>query len=161
MRAQADYDERLRVPRWWWPVGFALGGMLAAELHAGRDGVLAVLPYALVGAALLAGLLALGHARVRVTGTTLHAAGAHLPLEHAGQVTVLDRAELRPLLGAAGDPAAYVLLRSWLPGAVRVEVVDPADPTPYWLVSSRRPEQLAAAVERGRADARARAARRD
>jgi hypothetical protein len=29
---------------------------------------------------------------------------------------------------------------------VRVTVRDARDPAPYWLVSSRRPEQLAAAV---------------
>jgi hypothetical protein len=29
---------------------------------------------------------------------------------------------------------------------VRVEVVDPQDPTPYWLVSTRRPDDLARAL---------------
>ena len=32
---------------------------------------------------------------------------------------------------------------------VRVPVEDPADPAPYWLVSSRRPDQLAAALRAG------------
>jgi hypothetical protein len=29
---------------------------------------------------------------------------------------------------------------------VRVELTDPEDPTPYWLVSSRRPDALARAL---------------
>jgi hypothetical protein len=31
---------------------------------------------------------------------------------------------------------------------VRVEITDPADPAPYWLVSSRRPVELAEALSR-------------
>lgn len=44
------------------------------------------------------------------------------------------------------DPRAYLMLRGWIPGVVKVELNDPADPTPYWLVSSRRPDQLARAI---------------
>jgi hypothetical protein len=33
-----------------------------------------------------------------------------------------------------------------VPGGVRVDVADDDDPTPYWLVSSRRPAALAAAL---------------
>jgi Protein of unknown function (DUF3093) len=30
--------------------------------------------------------------------------------------------------------------------AVEITLADPADPVPYWLVSTRRPQQLAAAL---------------
>jgi hypothetical protein len=33
---------------------------------------------------------------------------------------------------------------------VLAEVVDPADPTPYWFVASRHPDRLRAAVEAAR-----------
>ncbi|PID54264.1 MAG: hypothetical protein CSB46_03540 [Micrococcales bacterium] len=33
-----------------------------------------------------------------------------------------------------------------LSGVVRIGLDDPSDPTPYWLVSSRNPQALAAAV---------------
>ena len=32
-------------------------------------------------------------------------------------------------------------------GGIRVDVADPTDPTPYWLVSSRHPEAVAAGLE--------------
>jgi cation diffusion facilitator CzcD-associated flavoprotein CzcO len=44
-----------------------------------------------------------------------------------------------------------VATRSWLPLAVRVEVVDPDDDTPYWLVGTRQPRELAAALQTHRA----------
>jgi hypothetical protein len=31
---------------------------------------------------------------------------------------------------------------------VRVDLEDPLDPTPYWLLSTRRPQELAAALAR-------------
>jgi hypothetical protein len=39
-----------------------------------------------------------------------------------------------------------MLLRSYVPTALRVEVTDPADPTPYLYLSTRDPEALAAAI---------------
>jgi hypothetical protein len=39
-----------------------------------------------------------------------------------------------------------MLVRGWIPGVVRVELRDPEDPTPYWIVSSRRPQELAKAL---------------
>lgn len=43
-----------------------------------------------------------------------------------------------------------MLLRGYVPRAVRVEVTDPADPTPYVYLSTRDPEGLAAAIRRAR-----------
>ena len=43
-----------------------------------------------------------------------------------------------------------MLLRSYIPTALRVEVTDPADPTPYLYLSTREPEGLAAALEEAR-----------
>ena len=43
------------------------------------------------------------------------------------------------LRGRGIDPRAYLCQRAWLPAGVKVQVVDPADPTPYWLISSRQP----------------------
>jgi hypothetical protein len=44
-----------------------------------------------------------------------------------------------------------MLLRSYVPTALKVEVTDPDDPTPYIYVSTRSPERLAAALEAVRA----------
>jgi hypothetical protein len=52
--------------------------------------------------------------------------------------------------GPAADARAYLLLRPYLKRAVKVQITDPADPTPYWLVSSRHPEALAGALNAAR-----------
>jgi hypothetical protein len=43
--------------------------------------------------------------------------------------------------------------RPWVKGAVQVHLDDPADPTPYWVVSSRNPTALASALLAERAEA--------
>lgn len=83
---------------------------------------------------------------VQVDDRVLRAGQARLPLEHVGRVRVLSHEELRALQGVSADTRAYRCVRSWLPRALVVEVVDPSDPHPYWLVSSRDPEQVAAAL---------------
>ncbi|OIQ81928.1 hypothetical protein GALL_363020 [mine drainage metagenome] len=83
---------------------------------------------------------------VQVVDDELRAGAAHIPLRLLGAVTVLDRPGVRHAMGPELDARAYVCLRSWVDGAVRVEVVDPEDPTPYWIVSSRWPDALAEAI---------------
>ena len=48
--------------------------------------------------------------------------------------------------GVDADARAYLLLRPYLKRAVKVEITDPADPAPYWLVSTRHADALVRAL---------------
>jgi hypothetical protein len=48
-----------------------------------------------------------------------------------------------------------MMARPYLPRAVYIAIDDPASHIPYWLVGTRRPEELAAAIEAARPAARA------
>ena len=41
---------------------------------------------------------------------------------------------------------AYLCIRGWIDPVVRIDITDPSDRTPYWLTSTRRPEELTAAL---------------
>jgi len=71
-------------------------------------------------------------------------------VRHLGEVSALDAESLRQLAGREADARAYLLLRPYLSHGVRLDVADPADPAPYWLVGSRHPVQLVAAIEAAR-----------
>ena len=144
------HDERLAVPAWWAGPAVVAVLVFGALLHGGLGPVRALLSYGGVALALAVGLAAASTARVRVADGVLEAGRARLPLDVVAAVHPLDRAQTRRALGPEGDPTAYVVFRAWVPGSVLVELADPDDPTPYWLVSTRRPEALAAAVEGGR-----------
>ena len=62
----------------------------------------------------------------------------------------LDAAASHRVAGVDADARAYLLLRPYVKRSVQVPVQDPADPAPYWLVSTRRPDRLAAALTRPR-----------
>ncbi|MFC4555897.1 DUF3093 domain-containing protein [Georgenia faecalis] len=83
---------------------------------------------------------------VAVRDGRLHAGRAHVDVRFLGVPEVLDDTELRRALGPGADARAYVCHRPWARAAVRVPLLDPADPAPYWLVASTRPGDLARAL---------------
>ena len=146
--AADSFRERLTTPWWSWVVAFSWALTLAVAYgHAIATPVGVV-----VGVAAFA-LASLGLARVAtvvaVSEGGLTAGQARLPWEAIGQVEVLDAAAAKRRRGTGADSRAFVLLRGWVPTAVSVTVDDTQDPTPYWYVSSRNPQQLAAALLRG------------
>ena len=42
------------------------------------------------------------------------------------------------------------MIRGWVDPVVRVGIEDPDDPVPYWLISTRRPEDLIRALDEAR-----------
>lgn len=143
---EARYAERLVVAWWIWPCALAAAGLMAAEIHLGSDGLRGWLPYAVLIPATGALLWWLGRLRVRIDGGELWVDDAHIPLEHLVAAEPLDAAAKQQALGRELHPFAFVVHRPWVRGAVRIVLDDPADPTPYWVVSSRRPEALVAAL---------------
>jgi len=83
---------------------------------------------------------------VEVSDGVLRAGSARIPVSLLGPAEALDVASMRHELGPGLDARAYVCLRAWARTGVRVTLDDPADPTPYWLVSTRRPELLVQAL---------------
>jgi hypothetical protein len=148
------YRERLRVPASWWllPVAAALSMWLAFQHAYGP--VVSVPVAVVVVAGVGGGLLAYGRATVAVEDGAFVAGRARLPLWAVGRVDVLPAVEAQAARGPGADPRAYLLIRGYVGPMVRVGVDDPADPVPYWLVSTRRPQQLAAALEAARDDAK-------
>ncbi|MBD8077975.1 DUF3093 domain-containing protein [Cellulosimicrobium arenosum] len=83
---------------------------------------------------------------VSVEDGTFRAGRAHIPVALLGTVTMLDPEAMRRQLGPSLDARAFVCLRAWARTGVHVVIEDEKDPTPYWLVSTRRPESLARAL---------------
>jgi hypothetical protein len=140
------YRERLWVAWWAWPVALATAAFFAAELGIGAAALRHPLTYVVVCGAVALGLAALGRIRIMVDGSELRVDDARLPLDVIADVRAVDAATRRDLLGRDADPLAFVIQRPWIPGGVRIDLDDPTDPTPYWYVSSRQPERLAAAL---------------
>ena len=140
------YSERLGVPLRWWVQGTMLVATLWLAVVVAVPGVAAWIVTATALALLGLGLWSYGNARVVIDGGTFRAGRAHIAAAYVGAATALDADETRRVAGVEADARAYLVLRPYLKRAVRVEIVDPSDPTPYWLVCTRHPEELVAAL---------------
>lgn len=173
------YHERLWAPWPWWLAGLAVIVILGDELATQFGWLTGIAIYAVLVGAWAALLLSWSRPRVEVAGGELSAGGARLPLAAAGEVSPLDRAQTRAMIGPRADPSAFLLIRPYLRQAVyvgvtgpaagtvrrrrlrwrrwraRIEVTEHALAAPYWLVGTRHPGELAAAIARARPTARA------
>lgn len=146
----SPYRERLVVPVLWWLLLAGLAGSAWLVYHQvyGPSVSLPVLGGVFVLGALA--LLAYGRLLVAVDGDGVTVGRARLPLTALGPAEALTGDAARTARGPGLDPRAYVAIRGYVPGVVRIGVDDDADPTPYWLVSTRRPERLVAVLEAAR-----------
>ncbi|MQA63902.1 MAG: DUF3093 family protein [Actinophytocola sp.] len=146
-RASGAYSERLYVAWWGWLLPLATAVLIAAEIHLGYPGVRAWLPYVIAVPLAIALLVVLGRTRITIDGEDadreLGVADARLPVRFIGEVDVIDKHGKRKAMGPDLDPAAYLVHRGWVGPLVRVHLIDPDDPTPYWLFSTRKPQRVA------------------
>jgi hypothetical protein len=82
--------------------------------------------------------------RISIDQRELRIDKAHIELKYLGKVTVLDSDAMRLLRTRDADPAAFLAIKFWASKGIKIEVTDPRDSTPYWLVTSKRGENLAA-----------------
>jgi hypothetical protein len=110
-----------------------------------------IAPLSIVGGFVSAGLfysialiIFVGRApRIVVTDTTLRAGRATIDRRFLGDVRPVTESE-RP--AAIADARTWKLIRAWIPTGVVLSINDPADPTPSWYLTTRNPEELAAAL---------------
>lgn len=140
------YRERLRVPVGWWlitAVGLVTLWVVIA-VPAGNIAALVVTAVAALAAGVL--LVTYGGAVVEVDQATLRAGPATIERSYLGAAEALTGDAARRARGVDCDARAFLLLRPYLSAAVRVEIADPDDPAPYWLIATRHPDRLAGAL---------------
>lgn len=144
------YHEKLRAPVSWWVIAlvFGLTFVTAVGFYLG--------PWVAAGAGVVttAGIAvalgSIGRTAVLVDERGVTVGRSLLEWPYVGEVQVLDAPATHDRLGPGADARALVVQRPYIAESVEVAIADPADPHPYWLVSSRQPAQLAAAIVRGR-----------
>lgn len=67
---------------------------------------------------------------------------AHIELRYLGATTVLPKSEFLIARSRSLDPAAFPALIYWIAEGVRIDINDARDKTPYWLISTKRGEEL-------------------
>jgi membrane protein implicated in regulation of membrane protease activity len=139
------YTEKLWPNFWIWLVsaGFSSAGILMLAPISIAAGITA----AVVMFAIISVLLVLSTPTITVTASTLRVGRATIERSFIGTVTAFRRAEATAERGTRLNGLAFKCIRGWVDPVVRIEITDPTDRTPYWLASTRHPEQLIAALE--------------
>ena len=146
------FIEHRHVPLWWWVIiaFFVFSAGFATWWYLGLRNALLLT----AGVAIVVGwvVFAWGRSPVRVDAEALSVGPNRVEWEWTAAVTAFDREGTERLLGPEADPRAFLQMRPWLHEAVRVEIDDPADPHPYWLVGTRDASALCAAIDAARTE---------
>lgn len=144
----AIYKERL-YPSVSFSIALALSGpmVLLASLPFGSGLAIALGLLVPLGLIAIVQLLA---PSITVAEGRLIADRISIPVSALGKASMLTKEEFSKALGPKADPRAQLMIRGYVSGGVKIEVADPEDPTPYLLISSRNPEQLAIALDANR-----------
>lgn len=106
---------------------------------------------AAIGYTVIVVLLIIGSPRIEVTDALFLAGRAKLPVANVGEASGFVGAEATAERGPRLDARAWLVIRGWVSPVVKVIVEDESDPAPYWLVSTRHPKELVAALNRAHA----------
>ena len=138
------YNEKLwpSAGTWIWPLLLAATAGVAFAPIATGWGILA----GVVTLVALCVIMLLNIPRITVTTESVRVGRATIERQFIGEVTGYRGDEAFKQRGQKLHGLAFMNLRGWLDAVVKLEVVDPRDQTPYWLTSTRRPEELTRAL---------------
>ena len=88
---------------------------------------------------------------ISVSPGELVAGRARVPVDLISTVSAFEGEEATLQRGRLLDARAWLLIRGWVSPVVRIELSDESDPTPYWIVSTRTPAALVAAIASAKA----------
>lgn len=120
---------------------------MAALTLAPVDRTVALIGGVVVGIAVVVGLVAAAPV-IEVRDGMLRAGAARIPVELLGEPEVYSGQDARDQRGPRLDKRSFVLLRGGIDGLAVLPVLDEQDPTPAWVLATRTPDRLAAAIRR-------------
>lgn len=140
------YREKLWPNVWIWIISAGVAGagiLVFAPISAAAGYTAAVVLFAIIAV-----LLILSTPSIVVTESTLTVGRATIERRFVGGAQSFRGEEATAERGTRLNGLAYLCIRGWIDPVVKVGITDPSDPTPYWLTSTRHPDELAAALAR-------------
>ena len=141
------YEERLSAAWWMWLL----------VLFAGLVGLIALAPInmwvgAAVGTVVAGGTavaLIASSTGIVITGESLQVGRARIERRFVGEAEAFRGSAVQRVRGPELDARAYMNFRVSVGPVVRIQIIDPVDPTPYWLTSTRHPERMVEVLSAG------------
>ena len=134
------FEEKLPYPWWMWVVTAAFAVAIGLTLAPTNMGLLALI--AAIVFIIAAVLMISTTPKTVVTEDVLRVGRAAIERRYLGEVTGYRGYKARYQRGPGLNGLAYMSFRGWVDPVVKVEITDERDQTPYWLFSTKRPEEL-------------------
>jgi Protein of unknown function (DUF3093) len=140
------FRERLGVPAVWWVLSglFSLSVLLAVGAYLGPVwGIGTSVATILAAAAIFVSASIV----ISVDPHQIRVGRASIDHAYIAGCRALDAEQTRRRAGVEADARAHLVLRPYIKTAVEITLDDADDPVPYWLVSTRHAQKLAAALQ--------------
>ena len=132
----------------WWLVAFIYFMLLSlvVAIWAAFDNNAAINAFA-ISLALQGAIVHWMTSTIEVADGELRIKRANIPLKYLGNIEVITKDKFGFERTRGADPAAFFAITFWISHGIKVAVKDDRDPTPYWLISTKRATELAAALK--------------
>jgi len=135
------FKEVIRPPLWLLAFIYFLLLSLVIAIWAAFDNQSAFIAW--IAASLGVVVIALSaRSEITLDENELRIGRAHIEVKYLESVELLTKDGMRLLRTRDADPAAYLAITFWISTGVKITLQDERDSTPYWLVSSRKAEEL-------------------
>ena len=84
---------------------------------------------------------------IEVANDEIAVGDTEVPLKFVSKITIIEAKDGFEERGVRLSPAAYARFQMGVKTMVKIELSDPDDKTPYWLISSKNPQGVVAAFE--------------
>lgn len=140
--SNSEFAERINWPVWLWLFLAMMIASIYLTFWAPFGNIFAAIVSILISTALIYSAKR-SVLEIVVINNWLYVGNAKIECKHIKKVTALPKEEFSKLRGENADPAAFNATRFWVSTGVKVELKDKNDPTPYWLIATRKPKKLA------------------
>lgn len=146
MSPRYAFKEVIRPPFWLISFLYFMLFSLVIAIWAAFDNNAAINAFA-IALVLGAVVIHLSTSTVIVEGGELRIQRAHIPVKYLGEAEVITKKNFSYERTRGADPAAFFATKFWVSEGLKVQVTDERDVTPYWLISTKRAEELAKALK--------------
>lgn len=140
------YKEVIHPPLWLIAFVYFLFLSLVLSIWAALGNTPAIITFG-ISTAWLVDLYFRTTLKIEVSESELRVGAARIDRQYIGETVALTSSEVKLLRTRDADPTAYLAIRFWTSKAVKMQVSDSKDSTPYWLITSKNPKALAAALK--------------
>ena len=146
MSKKPRFKEVIRPPFWLISFLYFMLFSIVLAIWAALGNTAAINSFA-IALVLGAVIIHFGTSTIIVDEGELRIKRAHIPIKYLGECTIIDKRNFSFARTRGADPAAYFATTFWISQGLTVKVNDERDPTPYWLISTRKASELAEALK--------------